>query len=206
MRGLNLKAVRAAPPRFEHGFEAPQASVISKLHYRATSPHRPPQYKREGEHLAGEARVHWRRRCARGMAVEIQRKVEFSMIDMANVAYYPRIFDLAHKVFEQAWEAMCDVSYPSLVNERRVGFPVVSLTSTFHAPLRYGDTITASVAISSIGTTSLAWTYTFVNQHGETVWTSQQATVCVDMNTMEKQPIPDDLRPGLNQHLEEATS
>jgi len=108
--------------------------VISKLHYRATPPHRPPQYKREGEHLAGEARVHWRRRCARGMAVEIQRKVEFSMIDMANVAYYPRIFDLAHKVFEQAWEAMCDVSYPSLVNERRVGFPVVSLTSTFHAP------------------------------------------------------------------------
>ncbi|MGB1099080.1 MAG: hypothetical protein ACPG34_07375, partial [Poseidonia sp.] len=77
------------------------------------------------------------------MAVAIQRRVEFSMIDMANVAYYPRIFDLAHKVFEQAWEAMCDVPYPSMVNERRVGFPVVSLSSTFHAPLRYGDTITA---------------------------------------------------------------
>ena len=150
MHDLNLKAVRAAPPRFEHGFEAPQASVISKLHYRATPPHRPPQYKREGEPLAGEARVHWRRRCARDMAVDLQRKVEFSMIDMANVAYYPRIFDLAHKVFEQAWEAMCDVSYPSLVNERRVGFPVVSLTSIFHAPLRYGDTITASVAICNL--------------------------------------------------------
>ncbi len=38
----------AAPPRFEHGFEAPQASVISKLHYRADSPDSPPQYKREG--------------------------------------------------------------------------------------------------------------------------------------------------------------
>ena len=48
MHDLNLKAVRAAPPRFEHGFEAPQASVISKLHYRATSAQRPPQYKREG--------------------------------------------------------------------------------------------------------------------------------------------------------------
>ena len=29
------------------------------------------------------------------MAVKIQRNVEFSMIDMANVAYYPRIFDLS---------------------------------------------------------------------------------------------------------------
>ena len=28
------------------------------------------------------------------------------------------------------------------------------------------------------------------NQHGETVWASQQATVCVDMDTMEKQPFP----------------
>ena len=26
---------RAAPPRFEHGLLAPQAGVISKLHYRA---------------------------------------------------------------------------------------------------------------------------------------------------------------------------
>ena len=83
---------------------------------------------------------------------------------------------------------------------------MVSLSSTFHAALRYGDIITASVAITSIGTTSVGWSYTFVNQHDETVWTSQQATVCVDMDTMEKQPIPDDLRPGLNQHLEEATS
>ena len=45
------------------------------------------------------------------MAVEIQRTVEFSMIDMANVAYYPRIFDLAHKVFEEAW---VPVSYTHL--------------------------------------------------------------------------------------------
>ena len=139
------------------------------------------------------------------MAVEIQRTVEFSMIDMASVAYYPRIFDLAHKVFEQAWQAMCSVSYPTLVNDRRVGFPVVSLSSTFHAPLRYGDVITATVAIASIGTTSLCWNYTFVNQRGETVWTCDQATVCVNMDTMEKQPIPEDLRPGLRHHVEGAS-
>ncbi|MCH1616728.1 MAG: acyl-CoA thioesterase [Candidatus Poseidonia sp.] len=137
------------------------------------------------------------------MAVEIQRAVEFSMIDMANVAYYPRIFDLAHKVFEEAWLPMCGVSYPTLINERRVGFPVVSLTSTFHAPLRYGDTITASVGITSIGTTSLGWKYEFRNPSGETLWVSEQATVCVNMDTMEKQPIPDDLRTGLTQHLED---
>ena len=32
---LHHKETRAAPPRFEHGLLAPQAGVISKLHYRA---------------------------------------------------------------------------------------------------------------------------------------------------------------------------
>ena len=88
-------------------------------------------FKREGEPPACKARVHWRQPPASTMAVEIQRRVEFSMIDMANVAYYPRIFDLAHKVFEQSWQEMCGITYPFLVNERRVGFPVVSSPPPF---------------------------------------------------------------------------
>jgi len=136
------------------------------------------------------------------MAVTVKRNIGFSMIDMANVAYYPRIFDLAHHVFEEAWSVMCDVTYPELVNTRRVGFPVVSVSSTFLAPLRYGDTVTATVSIVSVGTSSLGWRYAFNNQDGTVVWRSEQMTVCVDMDSMEKQPIPDDLRPGLAQHLE----
>ena len=124
-----------------------------------------------------------------GMAVEIQRKVEFSMIDMANVAYYPRIFDLAHKVFEQAWEAMCDVSYPSLVNERRVGFP---WCPHLHLPCptslrRYDHSFRGHFLHRN---DLLGWTYTFVNQHGETVWTSQQATVCVGMTRWKNNRFP----------------
>lgn len=132
----------------------------------------------------------------------VERSVGFSMIDMANVAYYPRIFDLAHQVFEEAWSEMCGVSYPELVNTRRVGFPVVSVSSTFLAPLRYGDVVRATVSISSVGTASLGWRYEFVNQGGVALWHSEQTTVCVNMDTMETQPIPEDLRPGLARHLE----
>ena len=41
-----------------------------------------------------------------------------------------------------------------------------------------------------------------MNQDDVVVWRSEQMTVCVDMDTMVKQPIPEDLRPGLSQHLE----
>ena len=79
------------------------------------------------------------------------------------------------------------------------------MLSTSHVP-GWASAYDGSVVIASIGTTSLGWNYTFANQRGETVWTCDQATVCVNMDTMEKQPIPDDLRPGLRHHLEGASS
>ena len=47
------------------------------------------------------------------MAVTLERRVDYPMIDNANIAYYPRIYDLA-PVFEEAWELMCDISYQKL--------------------------------------------------------------------------------------------
>ena len=31
------------------------------------------------------------------MAVRLTRRVDFPMLDMAGIAFYPRIFDLAHR-------------------------------------------------------------------------------------------------------------
>ena len=135
------------------------------------------------------------------MAVELSRRVDYPMLDGANIAYYPRIFDLAHRFFEEAWEPMCGVSYPVMINERKIGFPVVHVETDFITPLRYGDTIHATLAIERIGTSSCTWKYHLHNQHGTLLWTSSQVTVCVNMDTLESQPIPDDLRQGLQKHL-----
>lgn len=136
------------------------------------------------------------------MVLKAERSVEFSMVDLANIAYYPRIFDLAHRFFESVWTDICGQSYPHMINERRLGFPVVNVESAFHRPLRYGDTITAHITFTRIGTTSLGWRYRFYNQEEHLVWSSTQTTVCVNMDTMEPTPIPDDLRDGMKLHLE----
>jgi len=199
---LGLEWNVAAPPRFEHGFEAPQASVISKLHYRAASPQSPPQYKREGDGPCRSTRVHGRGVPRPTMVLELERTVEFSMVDLANIAYYPRIFDLAHRFFEATWPSICGQTYPQVLYERRIGFPVLNVDATFHHPLRYGDTITARITVPHLGTTSLAWRYRFYNQDGTLVWSSRQTTVCVDMDSMDKLPLPDDIRAGLEKHFE----
>ena len=136
------------------------------------------------------------------MAVVIERPVEFPMVDLANIAYFPRIYDLAHRVFEACWPEMCGVDYPTVLGEIKVGFPVINITSDFKAPMRYGDLISAHISISHIGTTSLVWEYRFINQHSHLVWTSSQTTVCVNMDTLKPTPIPERLKTGLVNHLD----
>tara|TARA_B100000941_G_C28335110_1_gene463678 strand:- start:254 stop:664 length:411 start_codon:yes stop_codon:yes gene_type:complete len=135
------------------------------------------------------------------MAVTLERRVDYPMIDNANIAYYPRIYDLAHRFFEQAWELMCGITYPEIINEHRLGFPVVNIETNFLHPLRYGDIVSAHISISKVGTKSCTWQYDFYNQDEEHLWTSKQVTVCVNMDSLESTEIPDWLSQGLSNHL-----
>ena len=133
----------------------------------------------------------------RNMAVQLSRRVDFPMLDMAGIAFYPRIFDLAHRFFEESWQEICGFGYPEILNDMKLGFPVVNVQSQFHAPFRYGDTVTATMWISKVGVTSCTWQYEFHNQNGDLLWSSEQVTVCVSMENMESLPIPNTLRMGL---------
>ena len=119
------------------------------------------------------------------------------MLDNANIAYYPRIYDLAHRFFEESWEKMCGISYPEMINEKRIGFPIVHIETDFVSPIRYGDSITATIWISKVGVKSCTWKYKFHNQNGVLLWSSEQVTVCVSMDSMKSIEIPDYLRTGL---------
>ena len=134
------------------------------------------------------------------MAVQLSRRVNFPMMDSAQNAYFPRIYDLAHRFLEECWEPMCGTPYPVLLLERKVGFPVVHIETDFVTPLRYGDTVHATVWLSEVGSKSCTWAYQFHNQRHELVWTSSQVTVCVDMESLSSIEIPDDIRAGLLQH------
>tara|TARA_B100000287_G_scaffold364199_1_gene358298 strand:+ start:90 stop:503 length:414 start_codon:yes stop_codon:yes gene_type:complete len=131
------------------------------------------------------------------MSVKLTRRVDFPMVDLAGIAFYPRIYDLAHRFFEESWELICGISYPAILLEKRCGFPVVNIESQFHLPITYGDEITATISISNVGGKSCTWDYEFHNQKNELVWTSKQITVCVDMDSLASIEIPDFLRKGL---------
>ena len=131
------------------------------------------------------------------MAVRLTRRVDFPMLDMAGIAFYPRIYDLAHRFFEESWNEICGLDYSEIIGKMEIGFPVVDIKSEFHYPFKYGDTVTATIWISKVGNKSCTWQYRFHNQNKDLLWSSEQVTVCVSMIDMTPLVIPDSLRNGL---------
>lgn len=131
------------------------------------------------------------------MTVLLRRRVDWPMLDVAGVVFYPQYWDLAHRFFEESWESICGIDYPTLTDERKLGFPAVYNECEFLGPLRYGDEAVCTLWIENVGDSSCIWRYRMANQHGDVVWTGKVVTVCVDLETFAKRSLPEELSRAL---------
>tara|TARA_B100000287_G_scaffold410829_1_gene439683 strand:+ start:315 stop:728 length:414 start_codon:yes stop_codon:yes gene_type:complete len=136
------------------------------------------------------------------MSLNYSRRIDFPMVDLAGIVYYPVYWDLAHRFFELCWEEICGINYPKIIQELKLGFPAVKNECEFLAPLKYGDTVNCKIWISDVGNKSCTWEYEFTNQNMEKVWIATVVTVCVNMETFESINIPSNLAVSLasNRH------
>tara|TARA_B100000676_G_scaffold15477_1_gene13792 strand:+ start:1217 stop:1633 length:417 start_codon:yes stop_codon:yes gene_type:complete len=132
------------------------------------------------------------------MAFVSERRVDFPMVDLAKIVYYPRFWDLAHRFYEESWEYSCGMHYNTILSEHKIAFPLVHSDTQFLHPVSYGDTIRCTLTVPKIGNTSINWRYEFHNQDGILCWASDQVTVCTDMSEVQsKMAVPDWMREGL---------
>jgi 4-hydroxybenzoyl-CoA thioesterase len=137
------------------------------------------------------------------MAFLSRHLVRFADIDRAGIVYYPRFFDFFHRSFEDFFADEVGTPYHRMIDERRVGFPIVHVDSDFKIPLQHGDLITIEVTTAKIGNRSLAMRYRAFRPAMTTpaaVATITQA--CLHMGTFATMPIPDDVRAALARHAE----
>jgi YbgC/YbaW family acyl-CoA thioester hydrolase len=120
-------------------------------------------------------------------------QVRFGHVDPAGIAYFPRIYDYLHDVFEELWEEHIGQRYYHLLLERRIGFPLVHSEVDFQAPLRFGDRPVVSVTCIHLGRSSIGLRYRFTlgDKH---LLEARMTTVCTDLETMTPISIPDDFR------------
>jgi len=141
-------------------------------------------------------------RLADSMPFVSERRIDFPMVDLAKIVYYPRFWDLAHRFYEESWEYSCGRHYNEILTLEGIGFPLVHSEAQFHHPLSYGDAVLCKISVTEIGSSSITWKYEFRNQDGIVCWTARQVTVCVSMQEIKsKIPVPDWMRDALNSSM-----
>lgn len=128
--------------------------------------------------------------------------VRFADVDRAGIVYYPRILHYCHVAFEEFWKHGIGFPYSRLVDERKLGFPTVKLETEFERPFRYGMEFVADVAITKLGNTSVGFRFSFFeSEGGPRLAIARNVTVCVNMDSLKPEPLPDDLRATLSRFL-----
>ena len=126
-------------------------------------------------------------------AFTTQIQVRFGHVDPAGIAYYPRIYEYVHDVFEELWEKHVGERYYQILCDQKIGFPLVHSEVDFRKPLRFGDRPLVRVTCFRIGRSSLGLRYVF-ELGGETCVDARMTTVCVRLEGMESFPMPERFR------------
>ncbi len=136
------------------------------------------------------------------MAFFSHLKIRFGDIDRAGIVYYPRFMHYFHVAMEEFFAGELGVEYHTVIDTHRIGLPTVHIETDFSRPFSYGDNIEVEVSVLKVGRTSITFGYR-VFKKGETEprIVGHNVTVCIDMDSFEKQAIPAWLRQLLEQQM-----
>ncbi len=118
-------------------------------------------------------------------------RYRFGDIDHGGIAYYPSLLHYFHCCFEDWWTDGLGTPYPEVIGVERYGLPAVHIDADFYRQIRYGDEPAISLGVLRLGTSSVLFGYWMSIGEGETACRARITTVSVNMDTMEKQSIPD---------------
>jgi 4-hydroxybenzoyl-CoA thioesterase len=131
--------------------------------------------------------------------------IRFADVDHAGIVYYPRFFHMFHLAFEELWRArMGSRAYSELLDRDRVGFPAVSASCEFKAPLRFGDDAEIQVTIARLGAKSITFRYRIFRATPRELAAEGSVTCAVvDLARFVAVPIPDRVSDMLRDLLEQ---
>jgi 4-hydroxybenzoyl-CoA thioesterase len=120
--------------------------------------------------------------------------VRFGDCDPAGIVFYPRYLEFFNNIVEDWCRQGLQFSFPDLVAKRGLGLPTVHLDVDFTAPSRFGELLSATLAVRSVGTSSVDVEITLHGPDGSLRVRGGVVLVLIDRKPHKAIPIPDDLR------------
>lgn len=130
-----------------------------------------------------------------------RRPVRFVEVDAARLVFFARHLEYCHDALEALFAAL-DGGYATLTGARDLGIPTVRADVTYHAPLRYGDTVRHEIRVRHIGRTSVRVQHRLLRDGDSVLCASVEHVFLVArLSTLTPEPIPADVRALLEAHL-----
>lgn len=134
------------------------------------------------------------------MAYTTSRRLGFGDCDPSGIAYFPAYLHTLVGVFEEFFGEI-GFPWPHMIQERKFGFPTVTLDLAFKSPCRHGEMMDFLLKVIRVGNSSLDLQHV-VTTGNRLLWTASQRLVLTSHETHKPVPWPDDMRSALNKHLE----
>lgn len=132
------------------------------------------------------------------MTFATERRVRFAHCDAAGIVYYPRLFEMIDGAIEDWFRAVLGAGRRETHLHRRLGTPLVSIETSFHAASRLDEVLTFTVAIAALGRSSLDLDVDAACQ-GERRLHTRVRQVLVDLDAMKAVAWPDDWRRAMEE-------
>ena len=128
------------------------------------------------------------------MAYRTSIPVRFGDVDHAGIVYYPHFYIYFHEAFEDFFNEN-GVSYVRMLDERRLGFPSVHVTTDFKQPLRYGDRLDIEMMVSRLGRRSATFRYVGYRHRDGALCVNAEVTIaCINLDTFQSCDLSGEVR------------
>lgn len=134
------------------------------------------------------------------MAYVSRQPVRFADIDRAGIVYYPRFFDFWHRALEDFFNEDVGIAYHKLIDDRRIGLPVVHVEADFRRPLGHGDMVAIELSVDRVGEKSVTIRYRMIRPAGDVAAEGTITHACIDMDSFRAVRVPDDVRAAFARH------
>ena len=129
-----------------------------------------------------------------------RRTVEWGDSDPAAFINSPRAFDFAVECIEGYYRDVLGLSFVGLLEQRRMGAPVVHARCDFKATVRESDTVDLILSIDRLGTSSVTW-HVDAFLDGKPVFEVWMVSSYIRLADGRPVPIPDDFYSRMEPYL-----
>jgi 4-hydroxybenzoyl-CoA thioesterase len=133
------------------------------------------------------------------MIFTARRMIQFHHCDPAGIVFYPQFFYILSEVKE---EFLIHIGQPmhKMINEQRIGWPMVRLETDFKKPSRYGDQVEIDIQLFKLGGASIGLQYSLRGSEGERML-AKTIIVLTHLDTGRPVPMTEAIRSALKPYL-----